>query len=253
MSGGGGSSSDQVVRTNSDPWAGQQPYLLNAFSEANRLYGANRQAVPFSPQTNLSQQLTENRALGGSPLTQGANQLTQDTMGGKYLEGNPYIDKMAQQAGADAAGQINSTFSRFNRTGSPGHSEAMARGVASATIPLRAQQYDNERGRQMQASLFAPQLANQDYIDASMIGGIGAQKEAKAAEQRDMPYQNLGNYLGMIQGNYGGQSQQTTPMYTNRVAGGLGGALGGASIAGMLPGFSPWLGAGLGGIAGLLG
>lgn len=252
MPGGGSSETQQVVRTNSDPWAGQQPYLLNAFEEANRLYGSNRQAVPFSPQTQVSQRLTENRALSGSPAVAAANKLTTDTIGGQYLQGNPYIDQIATQAGQDAAGQINSTFSRFNRTGSPGHTEAMARGVASATIPFRGQQYDNERGRQMQGALFAPQLAQQDYIDAAAIGGVGAQREAKMAEARDMPYQNLGNYLGMIQGNYGGQSSQSTPVYSNRMAGGLGGAIAGAGLGGSL-GFNPWLGAGLGGLAGLLG
>lgn len=251
MSGGGGESS-QVVRSNSDPWAGQQPYLLNQFSEANRLYGSNRQAVPFSPTTLVGQQLTEDRALQGSPLNKAAGQLTQDTIGGQYLQGNPYIDQIAKQAGQDAAGQINSTFSRFNRTGSPAHSEAMARGVASATLPFRGQQYDNERGRQAQAALFAPQLAGQDYQDLAALRGVGAQREAKAAEVRDMPYQNLAQLQGSITGQYGGQQTQTTPMYSNPVAGGLGGAIGGAQLSSAL-GFGPWLGAGVGGLAGLLG
>lgn len=251
MSGGGGEST-QVVRTNSDPWAGQQPYLLQGFSEANRLYGANRQAIPFNPATQAGLRLTEDRALRGSPVVGAANTLASDTIGGKYLQNNPYIDQMAAQAAQDVAGQINSTFSRFNRTGSPAHSEAMARGVASATIPMRAQQYDNERARQMQASLFAPTLAAQDYTDASALMNVGGMREAKAAEMRDMPYQNLGNFLGMVQGNYGGQQTSQQPVYSNRAAGALGGGIAGLGLSQGL-GFSPWLGAGLGGLVGLLG
>jgi hypothetical protein len=94
---------------------------------------------------------------------------------------------------------------------------------------------------------------------------VGSMNEQQSANQlqdqinrfnfaQQEPLNRLGTYNALIQGNYGGQTTQTSPLYVNQGAnalgGGLGGALAGAKLGSMFPGIGTGLGA-LGG--GLLG
>jgi len=77
-----------------------------------------------------------------------------DVIGGKYLDNNPYVDAMAQQA-TDAATKAQN--SRFAASGmgegmSTPYSQALGKSVADANNGLRYQNYNAERQLQQQAS-----------------------------------------------------------------------------------------------------
>ena len=133
MAGGGGSPSEQTVRTELDPAI--RPYGTFGLDEAKRLYSAGpmeyypgQTYVGPSQQTQTGMQLAQQRALAGSPLVSGAQQtvgalqtamnpalgaygdiygragynpamgLTGQTATGAYLGGNPFFQGAFQPA-----------------------------------------------------------------------------------------------------------------------------------------------------------
>lgn len=122
--------------------------------------------------------------------------------------------------------------------------------------------------RQLQASLAAPQIYGQQYIPSQMLGQVGAQQEAIAAQplqeqmarynfQQQLPYQQLQGYLSSVYGSpMGGYGTQTTqqPTYnnstTNALTGALAGGLGGYALNQAFNFGSPVMSAGLGAAAG---
>ena len=107
MSKGGGT---QTVTQNSDPWGPAQPYLQDLMGQAQNLYSSGvgqeyypfSTVVPFSDQTEMGLQAIENRALSGSPVTDGARGFLSNAFGG-----NPYAGGV--QAFADGAGNNPAT------------------------------------------------------------------------------------------------------------------------------------------------
>jgi len=104
--------------------------------------------------------------------------------------------------------------------------------------------YQQERGRQLQAGLMAPTYGNQAYTDAAALQGVGAAKQAQDQSKLDMNYsdwQNAKNwgYTGydMLSGMLGSSSNaqqlaQNADQFNRQNSGGsnaanwLGGGLG---------------------------
>lgn len=245
--GGGGSSGgggqQQTVQKN-EPWSEQQPFLKTGFKGAeedvlNRelSYFPDSTVVPLSGETELSLGGTTARAAGGSPLNAAAsNQLT-SSMGNDFLnQGNPNFQSMASRIGNTVAPQITSQFAQGGRAFSPAHAESMARGIGDAIAPVAHQNYENERARQLQAAGMAPGQSAQDYVDLGKLGDVGVTRENLSREELDEqiqrhnfaqsePTNRLAQYMGLIQGNYGGTSTATATG-TPRGGSGVGQALG---------------------------
>lgn len=104
------------------------------------------------------------RAFGQDPGIQSATNYAMDTLGGKYLNGNPYTEQMVRMAGQDAGNAVNGAFSLAGRTGGGNHAERLAQGVANAGNQIRFGQYNQERAHQDAAmgqlpGLYASQFA----------------------------------------------------------------------------------------------
>jgi hypothetical protein len=78
MSSGGGQTSTNTIQ-NSAPWSGSQPYLTDLMSQAQGLYNKGSSYAPFSTvaplsdTTQLGLDLTQQRAINGSPVVNAAN------------------------------------------------------------------------------------------------------------------------------------------------------------------------------------
>ena len=261
-----GGSKSHVV--NSDPWKPQAPYLEHGFREAERLY---RRGGPSSypgptvaaaaPETELANRLIARRVREGSPSLRAARGHLGDTLAGRYLdaESNPHLARIAARLAGDARGAVDGRFARANRTASARHGEALGRGIGDAVAPLYARAYENERNRMLRATMFAPELAAHDFREYAQLAVVGARRQAQRQAEIDArrrrhefdglrPYDNLERYQRMVRGDFGRTTTQ--PLYRNRVAGLLGGGLAGAELGRTL-GFDPWIGAGLGALAGL--
>jgi hypothetical protein len=254
MPGGGGSSQPQTVTqtTNSTPWGEAIPYLKQGMQEAQRLYEDPTRPSYYpgqtfaNPSSATMQGLggTEARALAGSPTLAAAQNEAGYSLGGNYLSaGNPYFSAMADRVRANVLPQIDSRFITANRGGSALHGRAVGQGLADAMGALAYQNYSDERNRMGQYAGMAPQLAQADYLDPSMLAMVGAQRESIAQKPIDeaigrwqydqnLPYAKLSDYMSVVKGVPGGTSntvgQQFLPQQNSTMQG-LGTALGGVA------------------------
>ena len=254
----------------------------NQFDYDKPDYFPGSTVVPFAPESEQALSLMADRATSGSPIiSAGQQQLTDtlqgdylnstpgagllsDTIAGNYLNANPYIDDAIDRAQQSVRAGIDSQFEGAGRFGSGLHklglaeqygdiaSDMYSRNFAQerqnqlAAANLLGQQYGNERQRQMQSMLFAPQFANQDYYDLDRLAAVGGAREGmdqsllsdevarhNFEQTRDMDA--LARYMQLVQGNYGGSSTgtTTTPQYSSPVSGILGGALAAGGLAQM--------------------
>jgi hypothetical protein len=291
--GGGPDVPDQPTQTTtvqkSEPWDGQKGYLQTGFAKAQQStldrgapnYYPSSTVVPFSPETQTALDFQAQRAIAGSPVQSAANQQLFDTLNGGYIGGFNQVYQDPTQSPAfnaqfDAAArriipQVDSAFEGSGRLNSGLAQQAKTQALSDAFAgqymqdkQLQLSDYQAERQNQLRGMLFAPQMLQQDYVDASKLAEVGAQKEALQGEYlgesmdrynydqtKDM--QNTANFLSLINGNYGGSvSSTSTGPGQVRSSGGnpVGGALGGALAGGSM--FGPWgaLGGGLLGLAG---
>lgn len=227
--GGGGGQNTQTIQK-SDPWAGQQPFLTRGFERAEtQLEGTKPQFFPgqtfvgYSPDTQLALEGQRARAIAGSPLVGLSQNQLGRTIAGEYInQPNPAFGAMLNRVENQIRPRIDSQFAGAGRgvgAGSgAGYQEAYARAFADAAAPLAYQNYNQERQNQLQATLAAPQLAQQDYFDAAQLAQVGAAREAEQQAQlseniqrhnyeQNIEAQKLQQYMNLIQGNYGSMSE----------------------------------------------
>lgn len=203
--------------------------------------------IPFSPQTQTALDMTEQRALSGSPVTGAAQDYATKTLGGGFMGSNPWLDRTFNRAAGAVTNQVQSNFGLAGRNPRGVDAAGFAGDLYSnLATDIYGGDYQAERARQQQLVPFAGQLAAQDYADIGQLANVGAQYEDLARERANASDLALDQYLARLSGFPGSTVTATTPMERNRLAG----ALGGASMGSM---FGPWgiLGGGiLGGILG---
>jgi hypothetical protein len=272
-SGGGGGGQTNTTVQKSDPWAGQQPYLTDVMQKSQDIYNRGpmqyyqgQTFAPLSAETQAAQTLQAQRAVNGSPLTTASQEQLTKTMRGDYLDPatNPYLQAGADQIRAKVLPGIDARFSGSGRTGSALAARAAGEGVSDAIASQAMQNYTNERNNQIKGMLVAPQMAQQDYTDIARLGEVGAAKEDYAQQQineninrfnfqQQEPWQNLGLYSNLVNGQYGSTVSTTSPVARRSVGAGLlGGAATGGGLGYMLGGdmTSGAVGAGIGGLLG---
>ena len=201
-----------------------------------------------------------------------------NTIQGKYLNSNPYLNDVFktgttplvdQYRNAIAPG-LASQFSAAGRFGSGAHQQAigraesgLAQGLGNFASQLYGGNYENERGRQQQAIGRAPDFANADYTDLDKLMGIGQYRQQTAQDlinaniQRynfgqQQPLDKLNALNSLLQGgaNFG---TTTTQGQTSSARNPFAGALGGASaMYGAAPMLANAFGTGSGALAGTL-
>lgn len=259
----------QQQAVSNDPWGPQQDYLKKGFAAAESTvlnnpieYYPNSTVVPFSNQTNTALNMMENRAMTGNAGTQAANANIADTLNGKYMsaDSNPYLSSAINAATRPMVENFNDTImpgiqSGFQGSGRYGSGlqayqqqkagEGLARQIGDVSSAMAYKNYGDERTNQIRSSTLAPMLAQTEYDDIGALQNVGAirEKQAGAQMQDDInrfynaqtaPQQAVQQYMALINGGYGGTSTQTSPIYSNDVATGLGYAGSAANIAGGL-------------------
>ena len=218
----GGGTTTTTTQSN-DPWSGQQKYLTKGFGQAESDV-LNRPLEFFPGQTYVdpSQQTQAgiagmtSQAQGGSPLNAMAGQQLADTMGGSYLTGGQGFDQ-AMQAAMDAIRPgIDSQFAGAGRYGSGLHAQQIGKGFGQAAAGL----YGQERDRMMGASGMAAGVDQANYAPYQALMQAGQMSEGYDQQNlqdqinrwnfdQGEPTNRLGQYMGLIGGNYGGESTST--------------------------------------------
>jgi len=238
-----------------------QGYLNQAQQVANTPYQQyqGQMVAGFNPYQQQGLDAMAQRAYNGSPVMGAANQQLQDTIQGKSLGGNPYLQQQIDAAQGDVTRQWNNVakpswdtaMQKSGSFGNEGVAQAnqmaqsdMQRNLGLIDTNLRANNYNTERGYQMQATGMAPQFANQDYTDINNLIGAGQQYQNQQQTEltnqynqfqqaRQYPAQQLDIMGNALARQYGQQGSQTTPGPSG-AATAIGGTLTGAALYNLL-------------------
>lgn len=204
MSKGGGKT--VATRQDTDPWVHQQGYLKDMFARGQQQSYAPRVA----PQSGFTQQAIQDRGAEGTDpnsLTGQGQQQLSDTISGKYLGANPHLDATVNRALGQTRAAVNANFQGDNH-GSSAHQEWLGNKLADTAFPYYMNNYESERGRQLNASIAAPQMAEAGLAQTEKAG---AMQDTYAQRQTDAPWDALLRYQALLGGNYGGTTQGTQP------------------------------------------
>jgi hypothetical protein len=272
---GGGGGSKQTQTTTVTPWAGVQPYITDylgrAQGQSNVPFQFNQgdQIAPLSPEQQYGLSGTTARAIQGSPNNLAAQGNNLNTLMGAYMspDSNPWLKQNVDTALGDVQSRVNSQFNN-NNFGSSAHQETLTRNLGQTAAGMYGSNYDQERGRQMQASALAPTLAETDYRDLQALTGVGDVRRGLAQDYLNQanglfnnatgyPQQQLDNYGRAVGLGMGVGSNQTStspnPYQSSPIAGAIGGGMAGYSLGPML-GLGGPVSAGIGAVlGGLLG
>jgi hypothetical protein len=157
------------------------------------------------------------------------------TASGANIGQNPALKVQLDQITSDVTNQVNSQWAAAGRDGSPGSTQALARGVASGVAPVIAAQYNTDADRALNAASSLYGAGNTTYgllngtqnqANTNFTNGIGAvsagldaQNAAPTAainamaQQFNIPAQQLQTLLGMVSpvaAQFGTQNAQST-------------------------------------------
>jgi hypothetical protein len=254
-------------KSDTAPWAGQQPYLQRGFSVADELqrgttpsFYPNATYVPMSGTTESSlnqgdwaaqNQFNATNQYNLARLTPGAIDQTTATMRGDYLtQQNPYFQQMLQNTFNKAQPTIDSAFAGGGRGISGARDAAISGAWADTAGNLGYQDYAKERQNQLAAIAAAPGMAQAGLAPLQQLGQIGAAREGYAGSelqdalkrwdaQQNQGWSNLSKYMATVGGGgYGNQQTTMVPQTSNPWLTGAGLAGSAASIAGSLFGRS---------------
>lgn len=247
--GGGGESQPQTVSNTTtqkaDPWAKQQPYLEDIFSEASNLY---KNASPYYyPQSSVAGFSPEELAAQGSTVQYaqgGARDLINQGLSGQSFllgdvlraDSNPYMADYAK-------GAISPVWDALTRIGMPtvdsgavasgqygGSRQGVAQGLALSdatrqSFDTTSKMYSDMYGQNLDAMQRAV-LGNEavvkggtlpDQLLATVGGDRRAMEQALIDDamarwewEQSLPSAKLAQYQGAVQGTYGGAGTSTS-------------------------------------------
>lgn len=240
--------------------------------EARRLYN---QGTPgffpgqtyagFTPQQEQALNLTEQRALAGSPLTAEAQNQLGRTLRGEFLGANQYIDPMIAAANRSVTQQfaesvmpgVQSSLGRAGRYGSNAATQQLftnaqrnlAQQLADTEANIRGNAYAQERQLMNAAIGQAPALAAQDFADLGRLAAVGEQRQAmnqhgineqmaRYQYENTIDQQALDQFLARVTGTAGSAGQtgtKVTPVAGSNTLGqvlGIAGTVGGFMVGG---------------------
>lgn len=196
--------SSSKTKTKNEPWAPAQPYILKGLENSGRVFD---QQQPSLDKYSAMQMDTYGRlAPGAEQGIVGSQGLVNDTIAGKYLKGNPYLEGMINQTRDNVTNDVSGQFSSAGRYGSGMHAGVLAKYLADAENNMRFNNYGMERGYQNQAI---------DQAQSLMNGTQGLLNNAA-----ELPWIGVGALNGNVRQASNGYGVQTT-----KQSGGLGNQL----------------------------
>lgn len=260
-----------TVEKNADPWSGQQGYLTDIFTNAQKqFYGQSPQyfqgnaVAPLSPETIEGQQYLTDYAKGGA--TQNVNEMNKalqyNLTGALDVTNNPYLDKAIAAATNPAIEQFSDTGGVLanirSDIGSAGQYGSSRQGIATGIAADRLQQNLLDTGAKMASAAYgqgldasgkalamAPGVMQAGMMPATMLDAVGQQNRAyeqslideamnKWNFEQNVDAAKLANYQGLVQGNFGGTSTAIqTGGGPNKAVSAIGGAATGAALGTM--------------------
>ncbi len=183
----------------------QRDQLDYAYGQARSIYDRNAGPRPLLQQAQQSLTDAANDPWLANARTNGVLDQVglaplRATARGDYLtQNNPYFQQMVDNSIAAARPSIDAAFAGSGRLGSGAHANAFADAAARAATSLGYQDYQQERGNQLQAARLLNQLGLQDASARTGLLGLPAQFLQQAnAVQGDYDWQNAANFQQLI-------------------------------------------------------
>lgn len=240
----------------------QRPYVQEALSGAQGLYGNGSTVAPLSDVTlgginalNSSSATDPFRKvsqyLSGSLDANGTPSKSADYYGkvlkGDFLGSNPFLDATFDKAARGITSNVDSLYASGGRLRSGAAARGLATALGDASTDLYGKDYEAERGRMGEAAAGLTGIdqfgknyglqASQGLTNAgnAMLDAYGKQIGAgqildqNNQAQNDGMWQNLQRYLAAVGGDFGGTSTSIQPQ--NKTLNTAAGALGGYDLA----------------------
>ena len=195
----------------------QKPYVEKGLKRNEAMYQKGAMGE-FSADTLEAVRRMRERAMQGSDLSRLSQSEVMKTLGGGYLNSNPYLDEAVNKAQRSSANTIQSAFASSGRYGSGAMGNSIGRSSGEIGSQMYGNNYERDRARMFQALPIAQQMALMDYQDIDKLREAGGYYDEGG---------RLDRFLARI-----GDSTPTpiNQLYGNSANSVLGGALGGASL-----------------------
>lgn len=191
--------SSSKSKSKNDPWKPAQPYILKGLQQSGAVF--DKTQPDLENYAKMQRDTYGRLAPGAETGIAGAQGLVNDTLAGKYLEGNPYLDKMLAQARENTTDNVNGQFETSGRYGSGMHAGILAREIAKAEDAARYQNYAAERQNQVNAVGQA----------SSLMGGA----QSLLNNAADLPWIGVGALNGNVRQASNGYGTTTTTQTPN--------------------------------------
>ena len=183
-----GLSSKTTVQSN-DPWKPAQKPILDSLNATRATYDLNQ--PDLQKYAGMARDTYGQVQPGAVTGIKSAQTLTNDTLGGKYLTGNPYLEGIISKSNRGIIDGVNGQFEMSGRYGSGGHAGLLADKLAENENSLRYGDYATERGYQHQAVGDAQNLesgAQGILNNAAQLPWIGVQAQNGGVTNLTSPY-----------------------------------------------------------------
>jgi hypothetical protein len=265
MSNMGGSDSQTVQNSVPPEFSGLASQVAQRGSEIGNMpfnpYPYS-QVADFNPYQFMGFDMGANQAMNGQ-LPGQAQDLMGQTLGGGFLNNNPYLNQAIDQTLGDVTNQFNTTVAptmaaQAMKSGSFGNTgfqemeqnsrNQLADRLGGISNNMRMGAYEAERGRQMGAMQMAPNINMMGYQPAEYLQGIGSTMQQQGQNElnswynqfqqaQEWPFKTFDAMMAPFGRNIGSQTTQTGPA-GNPVSGMMGGAMMGNKFQGMFGGTS---------------
>lgn len=181
--------SSSKKKTTNEPWAPAQPYIIKNLAQQDQVFQTTQ---PQLEQFAADQRATYGRvAPGAEKGILGAQGVVNDTLSGKYLSGNPFLDAILAKTRSNVTAAVNDQFGPAGRFGSGYHAKILADELAAAENQARYGDYAQERANQLAAVGQASGLmggAQSLLNNAAELPWIGVQAANGAVRQASNGY-----------------------------------------------------------------
>ena len=186
-------SKKKTVQSNT-PWAPAQPYILKGLEQSGAVF--DQQQPTLNKYSGMQMDTYGRVAPGAEAGIIGAQGLVNDTISGKYLSGNPYLDAVLGRTRENVGDAVAGEFMQAGRYGSGYNQAILARELADAENSARMQDYSRERAYQNDAVGQAQQL----------MGG----SQSLLNNAAELPWIGVGALNGNVRNASGGYGTTTT-------------------------------------------
>lgn len=186
-------------KTKNDPWGPAQPYILKGLEQSSRVFDS--QQPELEKYAGMQRDTYGKVAPGAEAGIIGAQGVVNDTLAGKNLRGNPYLDKLLAATRADTTNAVNSQYEGAGRYGSGMHAGILAREIAKAEDQARFANYAGERQNQIGA--------------VGQASGLMGGSQSLLNNAAELPWMGVGALNGNVRQASNGYGTQTTTSSPN--------------------------------------